>query len=179
MHAIYGIRHHGVGSAKSLLLALQQQQPDAILIEGTPDANALLPMANHTDMKPPVAILVYNPDQLQQVAFYPFAVFSPEWVAIQFALQHNIPVSFIDLPQEIQFGLDNQNVPIDTDPQTNPNTEITESISEEIHIKHDPLLYIAQVAGYEDSERWWEMMIEERAALGIRQIAESIGSVRK
>lgn len=166
MHTIYGIRHHGVGSAKSLLLALQQQQPDAILIEGTPDANVLLPMANHTDMKPPVAILVYNPDQLQQVAFYPFAIFSPEWVAIQFGLQHNIPVSFIDLPQEIQFGLDNQNVPIDTDPQTNPNTETTKSISEEIHIKHDPLLYIAQVAGYEDSERWWEMMIEERVASG-------------
>ena len=38
MYQLYGIRHHGSGSAKSLKKALQQQQPDCILIEGPADA---------------------------------------------------------------------------------------------------------------------------------------------
>ncbi|TAI40340.1 hypothetical protein EWI31_33035, partial [Streptomyces tsukubensis] len=31
-------------------------------------------------------------------AFWPFAEFSPEWVAIRWALAHDVPVRFIDLP---------------------------------------------------------------------------------
>ena len=31
---LFGIRHHGPGSAHSLLNALQQLQPDIILLEG-------------------------------------------------------------------------------------------------------------------------------------------------
>ena len=31
---VFGIRHHGPGSARSLVAALQAYQPDAVLIEG-------------------------------------------------------------------------------------------------------------------------------------------------
>ena len=34
---IFGIRHHGPGSARSLRAALEQLRPDAILVEGPPD----------------------------------------------------------------------------------------------------------------------------------------------
>jgi hypothetical protein len=73
---LYGIRHHGPGSARSLLRALTTQQPDCILIEGPPDADALLTHVAHADMVPPVALLIYNPKNLHQASFFPFAEFS-------------------------------------------------------------------------------------------------------
>ena len=39
---IFGIRHHGPGSARSLVRALNDLMPDIILIEGPPDANEVI-----------------------------------------------------------------------------------------------------------------------------------------
>ena len=39
----FGIRHHGPGCARSLLQALEQLQPDCLLVEGPPEGEALLP----------------------------------------------------------------------------------------------------------------------------------------
>ena len=80
---VLGIRHHGPGSARSVTHALETMQPDIILVEGPPDADSLLHMATHAEMTPPVALLVYVPDNPQHAAFYPFAEFSPEWQAIR------------------------------------------------------------------------------------------------
>ena len=101
---ILGVRHHGPGSARSVVRALEEMQPDAVLIEGPPDANDLIPLAGRAEFEPPVAILVYLPDKPQHAAFYPFAEFSPEWQAIRFGLAHELPVRFIDLPQAHQLG---------------------------------------------------------------------------
>ena len=95
---IFGIRHHGPGSARSLRKALEKLQPDTILIEGPPDAESLLPLVASPQMQPPVALLIYLPDNPKESVYYPFAVFSPEWQAIQFGLSNNIPVRFMDLP---------------------------------------------------------------------------------
>src|SRR4051794_27049592 len=89
---IFGIRHHGPGSARSLRRALEEMQPDAILVEGPPDAADVLPLLAHREMQPPVALLVYSPERTQDAVYYPFAVFSPEWQAIQYGLTHGIPV---------------------------------------------------------------------------------------
>ncbi|MEZ5583062.1 MAG: hypothetical protein R3F37_10150 [Candidatus Competibacteraceae bacterium] len=40
---LLGIRHHGPGSARSVQNALDELHPDAILIEGPPDAQEILP----------------------------------------------------------------------------------------------------------------------------------------
>ena len=40
--ALYGVRHHGPGSARSLRAALIGQRPDVVLIEGPPEADGLL-----------------------------------------------------------------------------------------------------------------------------------------
>lgn len=42
---LLGIRHHGPGSAYSVVQALTALQPDLILIEGPPEAEAVLPLA--------------------------------------------------------------------------------------------------------------------------------------
>ncbi|MEF9963487.1 MAG: DUF5682 family protein [Comamonas sp.] len=95
----FGIRHHGPGCARSLLQALAQLQPDCLLVEGPPEGEALLPMLRSAELRPPVAMLVYMQDEPSQAAFYPFAEFSPEWQALQWASEQGVVTRFIDLPQ--------------------------------------------------------------------------------
>src|SRR5512138_3518174 len=89
---IFGIRHHGPGSARSLKAALDALQPDALLIEGPPDANDVLALAVKETMQPPVALLIYAPDEPTFAAYYPFAEYSPEWQAIRWGITHGAPV---------------------------------------------------------------------------------------
>ena len=43
---LFGIRHHGPGSARSLERALDALDPASVLIEGPPEADAVLPFAD-------------------------------------------------------------------------------------------------------------------------------------
>ena len=65
---VFGIRHHGSGSARSLLHALWELSPDVILVEGPPDAQQVVQMAADPAMQPPVAMLVYAVDEPQKAA---------------------------------------------------------------------------------------------------------------
>lgn len=152
---IYGIRHHGPGSAKALRIALEAQQPDCVLIEGPADADDLIPYVGDADLKTPVALLVYNPKDLRQAIYAPFADFSPEWQAMQYAVTNNIPVSFMDLPQSLSFSLD-------ADAKKELQLALPEGIDENdpLYVR-DPLGYMAGLAGYSDSERWWEITFEQ------------------
>ena len=150
---LFGIRHHGPGSARSLVRSLHALKPDIVLIEGPPEATETLSLLANADTQPPVALLIYPPDHLQQSAYYPFAIFSPEWQAIQYALTQQVPARFIDLPQTHQIA-----VRIAANEQAEKaNGEIDKG-----HIIHDPLGMLAEAAGYTDKERWWEHMVEQR-----------------
>ena len=150
MISIFGIRHHGPGSARSVRKALEALRPDTVLVEGPPDANELIHLAAHNEMTPPVALLIYLPDQPQRAVYYPFTTFSPEWQAIQFALASKIPVRFMDLPQANQLSVDGHNLLSIQD----SNSEAQEPV--------DPFAWIAEAAGYTDGERWWEHFVEHR-----------------
>jgi chemotaxis protein histidine kinase CheA len=102
----FGIRHHGPGCARSLLRAFDALQPDCVLVEGPPDAEGVLAALLSEHMQPPVALLSYCPDEPQRAVYHPFAVFSPEWQALRWALLKQVPVSFIDLPVMHQMALD-------------------------------------------------------------------------
>ncbi|MFB6502302.1 MULTISPECIES: DUF5682 family protein [unclassified Streptomyces] len=95
---LLGVRHHGPGSARAVRAALDAARPGAVLVEGPPEGDALLPLAADEGMRPPVALLAHAVDDPGQAAFWPLAAFSPEWVAIRWALEHDVPVRFIDLP---------------------------------------------------------------------------------
>ena len=99
---VFGIRHHGPGSARSLVAALEAYEPDCVLVEGPPDADALLRFVGSADdgddLVPPVALLAYAPEEPRVAAFWPFAGFSPEWQAIRWARRHEVEVAFCDLP---------------------------------------------------------------------------------
>ena len=146
---ICGIRHHGPGSARSVVATLEAIQPQVVLVEGPPDADELLGLAAHADMRPPVALLIYRPDEPKRAVFYPFAVFSPEWQAIRWALAHTVPVRFMDLPQRHRLALE-------AEAEDEPGDDA------EIKLRRDPFALVAQAAGYSDSERWWEEQFEKR-----------------
>lgn len=141
-HTVFGIRHHGPGSARSLERALAELEPDAVLIEGPPEADGLIELASREDMAPPVALLTYVPDEPGRAAFYPFARFSPEWRAMRHALDRGVPVRFMDLPAA---------------------NKMAETHHDARHpVRMDPLAALAEVAGHGDPERWWEDVIESR-----------------
>ena len=95
---VLGVRHHGPGSARSVVAELDRVQPSVVLIEGPADADPLLGLTAAPGMAPPVALLGYAPDEPRVSAFWPYAVFSPEWQALQWAARNEVPVRFCDLP---------------------------------------------------------------------------------
>lgn len=161
---IFGIRHHGPGSARSLMQALRHFDPDLILIEGPPDAESLIPHVIDTRMQPPVAMLVYNPKNLSQASFFPFAEFSPEWQAMYFGLEQHIPVRFMDLPMGISFVLKGQQA---AELFAAPQTETTRP-------EQDPFRKMAALAGYSDPERWWDALVERRVQDAAYSVETSI-----
>ena len=68
---LFGIRHHGPGLARQLLLALEKLRPSVILLEGPPEGEAILKWAADEGMQPPVALLAYVPDEPQKQFFIP------------------------------------------------------------------------------------------------------------
>lgn len=172
---LLGIRHHGPGSAKNVKAFLEECKPDIVLIEGPPEADALLHFADELELKPPVAILCYQPDNPHQSVFYPFATFSPEWQAILYARKNNIHVRFFDLPMAHQLAIEKEEREKEKDAaeEQKENNEqgnssaLNDAADElieaaEATIKADPMTYLAEIAGYEDGEQWWEQMFEHR-----------------
>src|SRR5512138_2545900 len=96
--SLFGIRHHGPGSARRLVQALDDLKPAAVLIEGPSEASDLLPMLADPDMATPVALLVYAEDNPANASFFPFAEYSPEYQAARWAVRHGAALRFIDLP---------------------------------------------------------------------------------
>jgi Family of unknown function (DUF5682) len=172
---LFGIRHHGPGSARSLIAAFETLQPDCVLIEGPPEGDALIAAVTATTMNPPVALLSYCPDDMKLATYHPFAVFSPEWQALTWAQQHQVPVRFIDLAMGHRFALEKARrderenagtteIAHETSLDTTPNVElVVEAINDQgIDAAYDPLDWLAKAAGYADGESWWNHMVEER-----------------
>ncbi|MDR2565420.1 MAG: DUF5682 family protein [Bifidobacteriaceae bacterium] len=96
------IRHHSPACAAAARALIETVKPDAVLIEGPAQFNALLPLLTSPATEPPVAILtlaVRAGDQRSGL-FYPLADFSPEWVALREASALGARVAFIDRQPE-------------------------------------------------------------------------------
>jgi len=159
---VLGIRHHGPGSARNVKSFLEQIKPDIVLVEGPPEADDILQWVTNKELKPPVAILAYQPENPNRSVFYPFADFSPEWQAISYAKQHNIHVRFMDLPVTHQFAIENEKQKDAEVPSSlNSSSEIIDGDAASVIIS-DPMTWLAQAAGYDDGEKWWEHMFEYR-----------------
>jgi hypothetical protein len=219
---LLGVRHHGPGSARAVRGALDAARPAAVLVEGPPEADALIPLAAGPGLRPPVALLAHAVDEPGRSAFWPFAEFSPEWVAIRWAVEHGVPARFIDLPatHTLAWGPEDAEggLPADPGPPAGPaaqgtgpqprhadagpggeesgeagaeregDTDRGSAAGREGHadrdavagredgadpdtgdgrspaeqVRVDPLAVLAEAAGYDDPERWWEDVVEHR-----------------
>ena len=190
---LFGIRHHGPGSAASLVAALDAFRPDIVLLECPADAEAALATATHPELRPPVALLVYNPRQQGQASFLPFAEFSPEWQAVQWCAKNGAHVRCMDLPMSLRFGMreavaelapsastsppgplskkegepddSNKKSDIENETQSSGSPSVLErgpggEVAQVVEPDTDPVAYIARLAGYTDSEQWWETHLE-------------------
>ncbi|WP_019588380.1 DUF5682 family protein [Deinococcus apachensis] len=154
---IYPIRHHGPGSARSVERALEANPPATLLIEGPVDADGLLPFLNDPALTPPVAVMAHVQGQPERSVFYPLAEFSPEFVAIRWALARGVPVAFMDLPAGVTLAWREEDSPAEN--AADPEAEATPPTDA---VRADPLALLAQAAGYSDFERWWDALVESR-----------------
>ncbi|MFP5317994.1 MAG: DUF5682 family protein [Acidimicrobiia bacterium] len=146
--AVLGIRHHGPGSARAVVAALDQLRPDLVLVEGPPELDSVVELAGSAALRPPVAALVYAVDTPRRAGFYPMAAFSPEWIALRWAARRRRPVRFLDLPASAALAT----------PRAGP----APGEDDQPRVRDDPLGALAAAAGYDDTERWWEDAIEHR-----------------
>ncbi|WP_371654278.1 MULTISPECIES: DUF5682 family protein [unclassified Streptomyces] len=164
---LLGVRHHGPGSARAVRAALDAARPRAVLIEGPPEADALLALAADPDMRPPVALLAHVVDDPRRAAFWPMAEFSPEWVALRWALDAGAEVRFIDLPaaHSLAEGAAAGEEPPETESLSGtdggPDGEGGPQDGRS-GLRIDPIGVLAETAGYDDPEAWWEDVVEHR-----------------
>ncbi|MEW2291845.1 DUF5682 family protein [Streptomyces sp. NPDC006743] len=187
---LLGVRHHGPGSARAVRAALEAARPSVVLIEGPPEADALVPLAADEGMRPPVALLAHAVDEPGRCAFWPMAGFSPEWTALRWALEHGVPARFIDLPATHTLAWETGTTatpedggapedggtsadggePRDGGERTGGEGSAEEGTAEPsggpagAEVRVDPLAVLAEAAGYDDPERWWEDVVEHRGA---------------
>lgn len=154
-HRVFGIRHHGPGSARSLLGVLDHWQPDCILIEGPPEGDEWLPSLGDAAMVPPVALLAYDPDAPRRAVFYPFASFSPEWVAAQWGVAAGVPVRFMDLP--LVHVLAQSSADETPECGTEPTASDPEAAAWE---------ELCAASGFSDPEALWDRLVETQPAGG-------------
>ncbi|HTU73139.1 MAG TPA: DUF5682 family protein [Trebonia sp.] len=191
--AVLGVRHHGPGSARSVVAELDRLRPGVVLIEGPADADPLLALATAPGMAPPVALLAYAPEAPKLSSFWPYAIFSPEWQALTWAAGHGVPVRFCDLPagavlaqreadqpprpaeepppEDGQPRSEDGQLPDEDgqqDPRPSPADWDTGTGGEEDGGLYslDPIGEMAAAAGYDDPERWWDDLVESRAEPG-------------
>jgi hypothetical protein len=165
---LLGIRHHGPGSAISVNNALAEIQPEVILLEGPPELEPILEWLGHKEMSLPVAALLYDKKEVGHSVLYPFADYSPELQAIRYANSVNIPLQMFDLPAIYSIA---QRFAQDDTLQ-----------AKEAFIRtDDPIHLLANAAGFEDSEAWWNFVVEQRKndlAIFVA-IAEAMTAVRE
>ena len=182
--AVLGVRHHGPGSARSVLAELDRLQPGTVLIEGPADADPLIGLAADPGMTPPVALLAYATGAPRISAFWPFALFSPEWQALRWAAAHHAAVRFCDLPSSVLLagagrgGVSTRPGPADKDlPDEEGQDNESRDDEGQDHTGQDnegqpgepdasraadPIAMLAAAAGFDDPERWWDQLIEGR-----------------
>ncbi len=158
---LLGIRHHGPGSARAVVRALDEIRPTIVLVEAPADAAAALAWIGRPGLRPPVALLGHVVAAPRRAAFAPFARFSPEWQAIAWAHDRGVEMEPIDLPMAQTLAVDDEPDLLGTAPP-------------------DPIAALAAAAGDADPERWWDDVIEHRGdgVDAFAAVAEAMAAVR-
>ena len=187
---VLGVRHHGPGSARSVALALDALAPDVVVVEGPPELQQVVSLLADPGTTPPVAGLVYDVAHPRRSSFYPMAAFSPEWVAIRWALRHGIPVRFADLPARNDLALRGAAREEGAEAVVEATDDAADGAADDgadggatgPAVRQDPIAVLARAAGYADPERWWEDAVEQRHDSAVERfavLAAAVAEVRR
>src|SRR5262245_27454000 len=161
----FGVRHLSPMGAWHLREFLARTRPSLILVEGLDDATGLLADVTRKQTEPPVAILAYTDSQPVRTLVYPFARYSPEYQAISWAHDNDVPVEFFDLPSDVFLGLQD----LEIERLEKARREAREEPPAPVGVPEPrPSLYqqIADLAGERDYDTYWERHFEHNAELG-------------
>ena len=163
---VFGIRHHGPGSARSLRARPGgASTPDAVLVEGPADADPLLAAGRRPGMEPPVALLAYVADDPADGRVLAVAVFSPGVAGDHLgAAGTGCASRFCDLPAG-----------------SHARRRTSASGEGRSAVRGDPLAALASAAGYDDPERWWDDVVESRldGASPFPALTEAMAALRE
>ncbi|MFJ9396225.1 DUF5682 family protein [Streptomyces californicus] len=102
---LIGVRHHAPSLAAALPALLDAADPDVLLVELPAEFQPWLGWLAHEETEAPVALAAVPADGPgagqageRGPAFYPFADFSPELVALRWAARNGVPAVACDLP---------------------------------------------------------------------------------
>ncbi|APR85130.1 Hypothetical protein A7982_10479 [Minicystis rosea] len=160
---LFPVRHHSPRSSAVLADFLATVRPEAVLIEAPEDAEKLLPALVDPETRPPVAILGYRTDGMPSSSLWPFAAYSPEYVAAKWGVEHGAKVGFIDIP--IARTLGNHRAPPAED---EPDRDIEEEeFVPEMPAEQEPFAppfniheACAEARGFRSFEEFWEASFE-------------------
>jgi hypothetical protein len=109
----FPVRHHSPACAAQLEKVIASHRPRAVLVEGPSAFEPLLPLVLDSRTRPPVAFYTTFTDKHRRLgkpregepdfgaarfaAYYPFAEYSPEWVALRAGSAIGAELRFIDL----------------------------------------------------------------------------------
>jgi hypothetical protein len=174
---VFGVRHFSPAAALQVGRGLDALDPDVVLIEGPADATDQLKHLADKRTRPPVALLAFTKMRPVRSIIYPMAAYSPEWVALRWALERKREVRFIDLPAAVFLALHQAVEQADEDGEhgedsgddgegaaassgTSPAAEEAPEPDDSQAYLDDPYQEIARIAGDPDHETWWERQFE-------------------
>jgi hypothetical protein len=192
---IFGVRHLSPAAAWHLRELLNRVRPKLVLIEGSDDADELIPHIVSPKSRLPIAILAYTTDVPVRTFCYPLATYSPEYQALTWCRENRAKARFMDLPSSVFLGLmdrDDGTAALEEDepekgkktgPSGTPPGDDAEDEEESEPVVTEPpprdSVYdkVARLAGEPDYETYWERHFEQlRVANSYLDAARSYGA---
>src|SRR5579871_4910346 len=187
---IFGVRHLSPSAAWHLRQLLDRVRPKLVLIEGSDDADDLIPHIVSPKSTLPIAILAYTAEAPVRTFVYPLATYSPEYQALLWCRENKVKARFMDLPSAVFLGLmdpkeqakDSQPATADdegdeeTDEEGDGEAEAA-AIAEQKPKRESVYEEIARLSGEPDYETYWERHFEQlRANESYLNAARSFGA---
>ncbi|MCL2090478.1 MAG: DUF5682 family protein [Micrococcales bacterium] len=172
---VVGVRHHSPACARVVMRVFAERTPSVVLVEGPRSFDPLVPLLTHPQARMPLAVYAYvDPLKVddeerngprRQAAYYPFADYSPELVALRLAAEHGVPARFCDLDL-VEHDLAGPNL---------PGHDGRGSLLDEGHYAHSQgLAALAARLGCRDAEDLWELLFETAGPLEAREHAARV-----
>ncbi len=186
---IFGVRHLSPAAAWHLRQLLDRVRPKLVLIEGSDDADELIPHIVSPKSRLPIAILAYTTDAPVRTFCYPLATYSPEYQALLWCQQNKAKARFMDLPSAVFLGLmdrDDGAAVVELEPEETKEADekkkekptlaqLVGGEAEEEEEEAEPIVEekpkrdsvydrVATLAGEPDYETYWERQFEQLRA---------------